>query len=386
MVAQSSAPINQPFKHSMRIIIIISAFLSILLFAGCSKTNEASKIVEEIASPWTLKESKDKMTDAKIISAELQQKSEEHPMVTIDAKVLCKPTDGEAGFYVEITTYSSVAAADGTLKGMPIEFSSPPLNSPLIARLALISGGLLPAGFPYGGHASTNIRINEGQSDNEILTDVPGFRTEYNNNFFLFPFHTEGAAKVNIKSMRVSIPTTQGSPNILIDFADPNIHKVVAACADIRKQIQARAQLIREANAPASQPVDIKPPPLTESIPNIVTEPQSPTSSAPSKQASAAQELVESEDSSFAPSFNCKNASRGMEVLICKDRELSRLDVELSMAYTVAKEKSNDNERLKAEQIEWIRNSARACSDKECLIGAYKNRLAQLKNSPSGEH
>ena len=74
-----------------------------------------------------------------------------------------------------------------------------------------------------------------------------------------------------------------------------------------------------------------------------------------------------------------------MEVLICNDRELSRLDVALSAAYDASKEKTNDIERLKSDQIEWIKNSARPCSDRTCLIDAYKNRLTQLKNSLSGE-
>lgn len=359
-------------------IKIAPAFIIIL--AGCGKTNDATKIVNEINSPWSLKESKDKMTDAGIISAEIQQKSEEYPIITIQAKVQCKPADGEAGFYVEITTFLSTPAADGTMKGMPIEFATPPLNSPLFARLALVSGGLLPENFPYNGHASTNIRINEGTPSNKILNDIPGFRTEYNNNFFLFPFHTEGAAKVNIKSMRISIPTAQGNPNILIDFADPNVAKVVGACTEVRKSILERASKIAEENKPASQVNGNTPPPQIESAPSAA-EAQSPVPSAPLKNASSAPQLVESDESPFAPSFNCKNASRGMEVLICGDRELSQLDVALSVAYDAAKEKTNNIERLKSEQIEWIKNSARPCSDKACLLDAYKNRIAQLKNS-----
>lgn len=361
---------------------LVSAF--VFLLAGCGKTNEATKIVDEINSPWSLKESKDKMTDAKIISAEIQQKSEEHPIITINAKVLCKPADGEQGFHIEITTFSSTPAADGTLKGMPIEFSAPPLNSPLFARLALVSAGLLPADFPYNGHTSTDIRINEGAPENAILNDIPGFKTEYNNNFYLFPFHTEGAAKVNIKSMRISIPTAQGNANILIDFADPNVAKVIGACTEIRKSILEKASKIAEANRPASQVDEKTSIPQSEPAPSAA-EPQSSVPSAPPKQASATQQLIESNDSPFAPSFNCKNANRGIEVLICNDRDLSRLDVALSAAYDAAKEKTNDIEKLKSEQIEWLKNSARPCSDKACLTEAYKNRLTQLRGNPSGD-
>jgi uncharacterized protein len=55
------------------------------------------------------------------------------------------------------------------------------------------------------------------------------------------------------------------------------------------------------------------------------------------------------------------------------------LDVDLNQAYTKAKEKTADKDKLKKEQLEWIKFSLRACSDKNCLLGAYQKRIAELQ-------
>lgn len=85
------------------------------------------------------------------------------------------------------------------------------------------------------------------------------------------------------------------------------------------------------------------------------------------------------DDSPFAPSFDCAKASNGQEKLVCADRDLSKLDVEQSQAYSKAKEKSADKDNLKKLQLEWIKFSLRACSDKNCLISSYKKRIAELQ-------
>jgi uncharacterized protein YecT (DUF1311 family) len=79
----------------------------------------------------------------------------------------------------------------------------------------------------------------------------------------------------------------------------------------------------------------------------------------------------------FAPSFDCTKASNGVERLICSDRELAKLDVELSQLYLKARSNAVDKERLKSEQIAWIRTS-RACSDKNCLKKSFEQRMADL--------
>jgi len=85
------------------------------------------------------------------------------------------------------------------------------------------------------------------------------------------------------------------------------------------------------------------------------------------------------DNSPFTPSFDCTKASNGQEKMVCADRALSKLDVDLSQAYAKAKEKAADKDKLKKEQLEWIKFSLRACSDKTCLLGAYQKRIAELQ-------
>lgn len=81
----------------------------------------------------------------------------------------------------------------------------------------------------------------------------------------------------------------------------------------------------------------------------------------------------------FTPSFDCSKASTGQERLICSDRELSKLDVELSNAYVSARQRSTDIQALKGEQRDWVKSVQKSCSDKDCLSAAYKKRIAELQ-------
>ena len=69
--------------------------------------------------------------------------------------------------------------------------------------------------------------------------------------------------------------------------------------------------------------------------------------------------------------------------MVCADRELSKLDVGLSQAYAKARDKTADKNKLKKEQLEWIKFSLRACSDKACLISSYSKRITQLQSETS---
>ena len=89
---------------------------------------------------------------------------------------------------------------------------------------------------------------------------------------------------------------------------------------------------------------------------------------------------VETLDSSpFAPSFDCAKASNGQEKMVCADRDLAKLDVQLAQAYAKVREKSLDKDALKKEQLNWIKFSLRACSDKACLTESYTKRIAELQ-------
>lgn len=82
--------------------------------------------------------------------------------------------------------------------------------------------------------------------------------------------------------------------------------------------------------------------------------------------------------SPFAPSFDCSKASNGAERLICGDRELSKLDVELSERYMKARNSGKDRNKLKSEQLAWLKSSRNACSDITCMSNAYKQRIAEF--------
>jgi len=81
----------------------------------------------------------------------------------------------------------------------------------------------------------------------------------------------------------------------------------------------------------------------------------------------------------FAPSFDCTKASNNAEKMICGDRNLSKLDVQLSQAYSAARSKAADKDKLKSEQIAWVTTS-RACPDTACLTKAFQDRIKQLSN------
>jgi uncharacterized protein len=47
--------------------------------------------------------------------------------------------------------------------------------------------------------------------------------------------------------------------------------------------------------------------------------------------------------------------------------------------YVKAREKTADKDKLKEKQLEWIKFSLRACSDKTCLVGTYQKRISELQ-------
>ena len=86
-----------------------------------------------------------------------------------------------------------------------------------------------------------------------------------------------------------------------------------------------------------------------------------------------------SDEGAFSPSFDCSKASNSQEKMVCSDRELSRLDVEMSQAYSRARQASADKDALRNEQLVWLKGSFRECPDKACLADAYRKRIALLQ-------
>jgi len=85
------------------------------------------------------------------------------------------------------------------------------------------------------------------------------------------------------------------------------------------------------------------------------------------------------------PSFACDRVEAGsMEAMICKDGELSALDVKLSRVYAAAAAKAVDEHppSLKAEQRGWIkgRDDCWKSDDKRaCVREEYVRRIAELQ-------
>lgn len=78
------------------------------------------------------------------------------------------------------------------------------------------------------------------------------------------------------------------------------------------------------------------------------------------------------------PTFSCTKARSAAERLICQDRQLSGLDVQLANLYAVAKASAADSDEFKrATSAAWA-DRERRCADKQCLLGWYANRSAAL--------
>ncbi len=85
----------------------------------------------------------------------------------------------------------------------------------------------------------------------------------------------------------------------------------------------------------------------------------------------------------WSPAFNCAKAVTDVERLICTDRSLAAMDVELSKRV-----KASPNANTKAIQMQWLKDVRDACTDLSCLHDAYQIRLetvtqAEVEDSPS---
>ena len=122
--------------------------------------------------------------------------------------------------------------------------------------------------------------------------------------------------------------------------------------------------------APSATAPTVAPAPVTQAPAAGPVE--APTAAAPAAAPAPA------ETGPITASFDCAKASSAQEKMICSDRDLARLDVDLSAAYRKARDAAADAKALQSEQLQWLKSTRSACSDKACLVEAYKGRLAQL--------
>lgn len=168
----------------------------------------------------------------------------------------------------------------------------------------------------------------------------------------------ETSSMFNGTEWLIQIPTINGNPIVEVDLNDSNVKKVFKACDWIPGQPSV-------SNESTTETIHVSPP-----------EPLITTISIPAPVATPVPAF--SDNRSFAPSFDCTKASSGPERLICSDRDLAKLDIELNQAYLKSRDVSSSKSKLRFEQLEWIKTKRNACSDKACMEGVYRERISQL--------
>jgi uncharacterized protein YecT (DUF1311 family) len=86
-------------------------------------------------------------------------------------------------------------------------------------------------------------------------------------------------------------------------------------------------------------------------------------------------------DLSSAASFDCSKAATQSERLICGDQQLSSADDQLARVYAEAVLRASNQGALISEQRSWIKTGRDTCQDAECMLKAYKSRIAELQSS-----
>ncbi|MBB5545747.1 lysozyme inhibitor LprI family protein [Paraburkholderia fungorum] len=86
--------------------------------------------------------------------------------------------------------------------------------------------------------------------------------------------------------------------------------------------------------------------------------------------------------SGYAASFDCNRARLPDEKAICASRQLSELDVEMSVRFQmmmglVAMGTRGD---MGEEQQAWLRARKKCAANQTCLLAAYRQRIQTLKN------
>lgn len=82
-----------------------------------------------------------------------------------------------------------------------------------------------------------------------------------------------------------------------------------------------------------------------------------------------------------AASFDCAKAQIKVEILICSDAELSRLDDDLAAAYATSLQDKKQANEIRQAQRQWVRER-KGCVDADCLKRVYQDRLLILLRVP----
>jgi len=87
---------------------------------------------------------------------------------------------------------------------------------------------------------------------------------------------------------------------------------------------------------------------------------------------------------SASPSFKCSKDAHEIEVLICQNDELAKLDVEMSKLYqrVLKTTPASGQKSLKTEQISWVKGKNDCWKDSDhvgCTRQSYQERMKELK-------
>ncbi len=94
------------------------------------------------------------------------------------------------------------------------------------------------------------------------------------------------------------------------------------------------------------------------------------------------EEVYSSESAYFVTSFDCNKSFTEVEKLVCSDRNLAQLDVNLARSYEKVMRKyasyKDTAAGIKMEQRSWLKDIRNTCGTAACLESAYIKRIRQL--------
>lgn len=81
---------------------------------------------------------------------------------------------------------------------------------------------------------------------------------------------------------------------------------------------------------------------------------------------------------SYSASFDCQKSKTFIERTICASPKLSSLDDQLALVYMRALESTSDQNEIRKNQRNWLRNIRNVCQNEECLIQTYEQRIQSI--------
>ncbi|MFC7514079.1 lysozyme inhibitor LprI family protein [Herbaspirillum sp. GCM10030257] len=150
--------------------------------------------------------------------------------------------------------------------------------------------------------------------------------------------------------------------------------------------LESAAQQVKERAAAKPAAVQALSAPTQPATPAVQTAEQGkPESAVPVPQAaseSKSQPAAESDAKKavIEASFDCAKASAKIEKLICSTSEAANADKRLAVAYAAAKGKVTDQQKLKTEQMEWMKQQRNSCNEAACLVKVTEDRIQTLSS------